>query len=53
MILFTFSEKLTKDGSIAPFWQELVYDRVSLPWRKRSGVSGSAQQVAALVDHPC
>lgn len=49
---FTFSDKLTKEGSIAPFWQGLVYDRVALIGEGIAGVSGQAQQVAALIDHP-
>jgi SecD/SecF fusion protein len=50
--LFHFSEKYTEDGNIAPFYQEVIEDRVSEITVAFGGASKEALQLAAIADNP-
>lgn len=50
--LFHFTAKYAEDGTITPFYRDLVYDRVRTLALAFGGPSRNAIQVAAAVAHP-
>lgn len=50
--LFHFSEKYSENGKIAPFYQEVIEDRVSQIAVAFGGPSKEASLLAAIVDNP-